>query len=45
MTEDVVLAWVRDPAGVEKSELLHLLAAALPGTLAGSTTTAGRARP
>ena len=45
MTEDVVIAWVRDPAGVGKAELLHLLAAALPGVLAASTTTAGQARP
>lgn len=45
MTEDVVIAWVRDPAGVEKAELLHLLASALPGVLAGSTTTAGQVRP
>lgn len=45
MTEDVVIAWVRDPAGVEKEELLRLLAAALPGVLAGSATRAGRARP
>lgn len=44
MTEDVVIAWVRDPAGVEKEELLRLLAAALPGVLAASTTTAGQAR-
>jgi AcrR family transcriptional regulator len=33
MTEDVVLAWVRDPHGVEKRELLAMLAAALPGVL------------
>lgn len=39
MTEDVVIAWVRDPAGVEKSELLRLLAAALPGALAGTAVT------
>lgn len=45
MTEDVVIAWVREPAGVDKAELLHLLAAALPGVLAASTTTAGQARP
>lgn len=45
MTEDVVIAWVRDPAGIAKAELLHLLAAALPGVLGGSATTAGRARP
>jgi AcrR family transcriptional regulator len=35
MTEDVVLAWVRDPAGVPKSDLLLMLAAALPGALSG----------
>jgi AcrR family transcriptional regulator len=35
MTEDVVLAWVRDPAGVAKSDLLLMLAAALPGALSG----------
>jgi AcrR family transcriptional regulator len=36
MTEDVVLAWVRDPRGVDKGELLALLAAALPGVLPSS---------
>jgi AcrR family transcriptional regulator len=35
MTEDVVLAWVRDPAGVSKPDLLLMLAAALPGALSG----------
>ena len=35
MTEDVVLAWVRDPGDVGKDELLLLLTAALPGALAG----------
>lgn len=46
MTEDVVISWVRDPAGVGKQQLLHLLAAALPGVLAATaTTTAGRVRP
>jgi hypothetical protein len=44
MTEDVVIAWVRDPAGVPKQELLQLLAAALPGVLA-QTTTAGQDGP
>jgi AcrR family transcriptional regulator len=37
MTEDVVLAWVRDPRGVDKSDLLTMLAAALPGVLAGAS--------
>jgi AcrR family transcriptional regulator len=36
MTEDVVLAWVRDPRGVEKRDLLAMLAAALPGVLSGA---------
>ena len=36
MTEDVVLAWVRDPGGVEKRDLLAMLAAALPGALSGA---------
>jgi len=35
MTEDVVLAWVRDPAEVGKDELLLMLTGALPGALAG----------
>jgi AcrR family transcriptional regulator len=35
MTEDVVLAWVRDPDGISKSALLALLATALPGVLTG----------
>jgi AcrR family transcriptional regulator len=33
MTEDVVLAWVRDPRGISKADLLAMLAAALPGVL------------
>jgi AcrR family transcriptional regulator len=33
MAEDVVLAWVRDPQGVSKTELLSTVAAALPGVL------------
>lgn len=33
MTEEVVIAWVGDPAGVSKAEVLTLLAAALPGAL------------
>ena len=37
MTEDVVLAWVRDPRGVHKSGLLTMLAAALPGVLSGAS--------
>lgn len=45
MTEDVVIAWVRDPGGVAKADLLRLLASALPGVLAGSTATAGQVRP
>ncbi len=36
MTEDVVLAWVRDPRDVDKRELLALLAAALVGVLSGT---------
>ena len=35
MAEDVVIAWVRDDRGVSKDDLLALLAAALPGVLAG----------
>lgn len=35
LTEDVVLAWVRDPADVSKDELLLMLTAALPGALSG----------
>lgn len=38
MVEDVVLAWVRDPGGVAKSDLLLMLAAALPGALSGVPT-------
>jgi AcrR family transcriptional regulator len=38
MTEDVVLAWVREPAGVAKADLLVMLAAALPGALSGVPT-------
>jgi AcrR family transcriptional regulator len=34
MVEDVVLAWVREPQGVSKHELLGTVAAALPGVLA-----------
>ncbi len=34
MTEQVVLAWVRDPRGVSRSELLAMLAGSLPGVLA-----------
>ena len=33
MTEEVVLAWVRDNGGVPKESLLAMLAAALPGVL------------
>ena len=36
MTEDVVISWVHDPEGVDKADLLHLLASALPGVLAGT---------
>ncbi len=36
MAEDVVLSWVRDDRGVGKDQLLRMLAAALPGVLAGS---------
>lgn len=36
MTEDVVLAWVRDPRGVSKADLLAMLAAALPGVLSAT---------
>jgi AcrR family transcriptional regulator len=36
MTEDVVLAWVRDPRGISKAELLAMLAAALPGVLSAT---------
>jgi AcrR family transcriptional regulator len=36
MTEDVVLAWVRDPRGVGRADLLTMLSAALPGVLAGA---------
>jgi AcrR family transcriptional regulator len=36
LTEEVVLAWVRDSGGVGKAALLEMLAAALPGVLAGS---------
>jgi AcrR family transcriptional regulator len=39
LAEEVVLSWVRDPGGVSRSDLLHLLATALPGTLSGTTTT------
>jgi AcrR family transcriptional regulator len=35
MAEDVVIAWVRDPRGVSREELLRMLAAALPGVLSG----------
>ena len=35
MAEDVVIAWVRDDRGVSRDDLLELLAAALPGVLAG----------
>ena len=31
MTEDVVLAWAADPAGVSREELLAALTASLPG--------------
>jgi AcrR family transcriptional regulator len=36
MTEDVVLAWVRDPNGISKEKLLAMLAAALPGVLSAA---------
>lgn len=36
MIEDVVLAWVREPAGIAKPDLLLMLAAALPGVLSGA---------
>jgi hypothetical protein len=36
MAEDVVIAWVRDPRGVAREDLLTMLAAALPGVLAGA---------
>jgi AcrR family transcriptional regulator len=35
MVEDVVLAWVNEPRGVPKDELLGMLAGALPGVLPG----------
>ena len=36
MAEDVVIAWVREPGGVAREELLTMLAAALPGVLSGT---------
>ena len=36
MAEDVVIAWVRDDRGVSRSDLLAMLAAALPGVLSGT---------
>ena len=36
MAEDVVIAWVRDPGGVAREDLLTMLAAALPGALSGT---------
>jgi len=37
MCEEVVLGWVRDDRGVAKDDLLAMLAAALPGVLAGAS--------
>jgi AcrR family transcriptional regulator len=37
MAEDVVVTWVRDPAGISQDDLLAMLAAALPATLAGTS--------
>jgi AcrR family transcriptional regulator len=42
MAEDVVLSWVREPAGVAREDLLTMLAAALPGVLSGVTPTSNR---
>ena len=36
MVEDTVIAWVREPQGVARDELLRMLAAALPGVLSGA---------
>jgi AcrR family transcriptional regulator len=36
MAEDVVIAWVREPGGVAREDLLTMLAAALPGVLSGT---------
>ena len=36
MAEDVVIAWVREPGGVARADLLTMLAAALPGVLSGT---------
>ncbi len=36
MAEDVVISWVRDPRGASRDDLLTMLAAALPGVLAGA---------
>ena len=36
LAEEVVLSWVREPAGVSKEELLAMLTAALPGVVPGS---------
>jgi AcrR family transcriptional regulator len=36
MVEEVVLSWAREDRGVAKEDLLGMLAAALPGVLAGS---------
>ncbi|GAB3666799.1 TetR/AcrR family transcriptional regulator [Nocardioides korecus] len=37
--EDLVLEWVRDPAGITREELLGSLAASLPGLLSSSVRT------
>ena len=36
MVEETVIAWVREPHGVARDELLRMLAAALPGVLSGA---------
>ena len=36
LAEEVVIAWVRDPRGVAREDLLTMLAAALPGVLSGT---------
>src|SRR6187200_940309 len=40
LVEDVVIAWVRDPGGVAREEVLTMLAAALPGVLSGPAESA-----
>jgi AcrR family transcriptional regulator len=36
MVEETVIAWVREPHGVPRDDLLRMLAAALPGVLTGA---------